>query len=459
MPGIEAALILIAFAGAVYPLLGRTLSRPLRAFYLVLVAAGLGLQFVRIGPHYQIFPAYVALLLMGYVIWHHQSGRKFRAMALFADLLCLISLAMLWVLPMFALPRPTGDHLVGTTGPISWVDTSRSLSGDATSTGQRRELVVQIWYPASAGSRWGDQARYARRQELSLAHSYLAAIRTNSVLNAPIADLGAPYPVLLFGHRWAGSRTQNTFLAEDLASHGYIVVAVDHPLNAARVQLADGSVIRSDRADALGNLEATTASAVMAIWGKELDIWLADDKFVLNKLQSNNDGWFSNRLDMNRVGAFGHSFGGAASANLLGVDSRIKAAVNLDGWTFQGLDHRTHEPFLMVNEGVAAISHPETGVEGALNTTDSAAVNGSLHKYGGYRAFVSGAQHLDFTDQTLFSPLRSLTFTGPIQSERVREITRGLVLGFFNQTLKGQGEIPTYPEVKLEHWPESSGDK
>ena len=155
---------------------------------------------------------------------------------------------------------------------------------------------------------------------------------------------------------------------------------------------------------------------------------------------------------MNRVGAFGHSFGGAASANLLGVDSRIKAAVNLDGWTFQGLDHRTHEPFLMVNEGVAAISHPETGVEGALNTTDSAAVNGSLHKYGGYRAFVSGAQHLDFTDKTLFSPLRSLTFTGPIQSERVREITRGLVLGFFNQTLKGTGEIPAYSEVKMERW-------
>jgi len=453
MPGIEAALILVAFAGAVYPLLGRTLSRPLRAFYLVTVAVVLAAQLIRIGPHYQIFPVYAALLLMAYVVWHHQPGRMFRLMALFADLLCLATVAMLWVLPMFALPRPTGDHHVGTTGPISWVDTSRSLNGDTTAAGPRRELIVQIWYPAATGSRWGDQARYTRRKEVSLIHSYLAAIRTNSVLNAPVADLGAPYPVLLFGHRWAGSRTQNTFLAEDLASHGYVVVAVDHPLNAARVQLADGSVVRSDRADVLGNLEASSAPAILAIWGKELGIWLADDEFVLDKLQSNNEGAFSNRLDMNKVGAFGHSFGGAASTNLLGLDPRVKAAVNLDGWTFQGLDHRTTEPALFVYEGVPTIPHPETGVEGALNMTDRDAVNGSLKKYGGYRAYVSGAQHLDFTDQTLFSPFRRLTFTGPIKGERIREITRGLVLGFFNQTLKGTDEIPTYPEVKTERWP------
>ena len=37
--------------------------------------------------------------------------------------------------------------------------------------------------------------------------------------------------------------------------------------------------------------------------------------------------------------------------------------------------------------------------------------------------------------------------------ERIREITRGLVLGFFDQTLRGTGEIPEYPEVKMERWP------
>src|SRR5580658_1115893 len=90
--------------------------------------------------------------------------------------------------------------------------------------------------------------------------------------------------------------------------------------------LSDGSVVRSDRADALSNLEATSVPVILATWGKELDLWLADDEFVLDKLQQNNEGWFSNRLDMNSVGAFGHSFGGAASTNLLGLDPRVKSA-------------------------------------------------------------------------------------------------------------------------------------
>ena len=453
MPGIEAALILITLAGAVYPLLSRTLSRPLRVFFVGAAGVGLAAQVLTVGPHWQILPVYLALVLVASVVWHHQPGRVFRRMALIADALCFTTFITLWVFPMFVLPRPTGVHQVGTTGPVSWVDSSRRLSGEADPTGQPRELIVQIWYPSATGSRWGDQARYSRRKELSLVHSYLSVLRTNSILNAPIDDQGAPYPVLLFGPRWGGSRNQNTFLAEDLASHGYVVVAVDHPLNGIRVELADGTVVRSDRRDALANLEAKTTPSVLATWGKELDIWLADDKFVLDKLEQNNSGMFSGRLDFTRVGAFGHSFGGASSLNLLGNDPRIKSAVNLDGWTFQGLDHRTSQPMMIVYEGGAASPHPETGVEGALNTSDKTAVEISLKQHGGIRAFVQGTQHLDFTDQTLFSPFRSLTFTGPIAGKRIREITRGLVLGFFDQTLRRTGRVPTYPEVKMERWP------
>lgn len=450
MPDLDLALILVTLGGAVYPLLNRILSRPLRFFYLAIAAAVLVAQLIEVGPHWQMFPAYPAFFLMTYVIWHHRPGHRHRRMALAADSLCLLTVAILWVLPMFSLPRPTGDHPVGTTGPISWVDSSRGIRGEANPSGQPRELVVQIWYPAAAGSRWGGQARYTRRKEVSLIHSYFAAIRTNSVLNAPVADVGAPYPVLLFGHRWGGTRSQNTFLAEDLASHGYVVVATDHPLNANRVEIADGTVVRTDRRDALSDLESKSAATVLDTWGKELDLWLADDRFVLDKLQQNNDGWFSGRLDLTRIGAFGHSFGGASALNLLGSDPRIKSAINLDGWTFQGLDHRTSQPALIVYEGSAAIPHAETGVEGALNTTDKNAVETSLKQHGGIKAYVEGTKHLDFTDQTLFSPFRSLTFTGPIAGERIREITRGLVRGFFDQTLKGTGEIPAYPEVKME---------
>lgn len=452
MPGIEAALIVVALAGAVYPLLGRTLARPLRAFYIAIAGLSLAAQLYLVGAHWQMFPAYAALVLMTLVIWHHQPGRAFRLVALVADALCVTTVAALWVFQMFTLPRPTGPHPVGTTGPFSWTDASRNQRGEATSEGARRELVVQIWYPAAPSPRSAETARYARFKELSLAHSYFSAIRTNSVQNAPIEDEGSPYPVLIFGHRWGGSRTQNTFLTEDLASHGYIVVAVDHPLNAARTLLSDGTVLRSDRADTLFNLAATSAAATEAAWGKELDMWLADDRLVLDKLQQGNALPIP-RMDFTRVGAVGHSFGGSASFNLLGRDPRVKSAVNLDGWTFQGLGHRTNQPILVVYEGVAAPPHPQTGIEGTLNTDDTFTVEASLKQFGGIRAYVADTQHLDFTDQTLFSPLQRLTFTGPIAGIRAREITRGVVLGFFDQTLRHAGEIPTYPEVKLERWP------
>jgi len=108
---------------------------------------------------------------------------------------------------------------------------------------------------------------------------------------------------------------------------------------------------------------------------------------------------------------------------------------------------------MIVYEGSAASPQTAAGVEGALNANDANAVATSLRQHGGIRAIVAGAQHLDFTDQTLFSPLRSLTFIGPIAGQRAREITRGLVLGFFDQTLRRSGRVPTYPEVKMERWP------
>jgi predicted dienelactone hydrolase len=436
MPPFDLALVLVALLGA-----ANLLPRPL---YRLLVFVTLTAQLILIGPHWQIAPAYLALALT------LLPTRRTKLLAASAILLCCASLALLWALPLFKLPPPTGPYAVGTTGPLTWTDTTRSLNGDPATSGRRRELPVQIWYPAPA-SATGERARYARFRELSLGHSYESVIRTNAILRAPIA--AGPFPVLIFGHRWAGSRTQDTFLIEDLASHGYVVIAADHPLNAARAILADGSVLKSDRADALANLEASSAPAIEALWLHELNLWVADDEFLLTTLFA--DPAFNGKLDPTRIGAFGHSFGGAAATALLGRDPRVKSAVNLDGWTFQALDTRTHEPILLLYEGSGEIRLPPHGVEGALDTADFTAIDTSLRRFGGLRAFVAGTQHLDFTDQTLTSPLRRLTFTGPIPGPRIRAITRSLVLGFFNQTLRGEGSIPAYPEVKMERFPPS----
>jgi len=448
----EALLTGVALAGSW--LLGRERRRWIAWGYLALAAASVGAEFSDEGLPWQM-TLIGGILVVNAVLLFMAPLRFVRARwLLFGDLaLCVASWGLLYVLPVFRLPRPTGGYGVGTQ-VVHWTDQTRGLDGERGGTGQR-ELAVQIWYPAGLEGHGAEglRARYVRRKEVGLASSYMAGIRTNSYEDAPIAGSGGPFPVLIFGHRWGGRRTQNTVLAEELASHGYVVVSIDHPLNTARMERSDGSVVRSDRAAALGDLEGSSAAAIRALWAKELEIWVADDRFVLDKMLANNDGWFAGRLDEQRIGAFGHSFGGAAALALLGADVRVKCAVNLDGWTFNGLAQRTSEPVLMVYEAAAQVRRPETGVEGELDRYDNDSVDTSLRQFGGLRAYVAGTQHLDFTDQTLLSPWQRISYTGPIAGARIRTITNGLVLGFFDRELRGAGEVPMFPEVTLERWP------
>jgi dienelactone hydrolase len=152
---------------------------------------------------------------------------------------------------------------------------------------------------------------------------------------------------------------------------------------------------------------------------------------------------------MQRVGAFGHSFGGAASLRLCGLDPRVKAAVNLDGWTFGALATRTSAQNVMIlYEGAQLLQEKSEQkrtaakpvilqtVQQQLDEADITAVAASLHNFGGLELYIDGTQHLDFSDQPLLPPLRR-SATGPIAPQRIVAITRALVLAFFDESLRG----------------------
>ncbi len=359
----------------------------------------------------------------------------------------------LWIV-RYRLPAPTGPYAVGTS-ILDMADGSRVIDG------RPRMLVVQLWYPAAAPG--GERARYRRAAETSLATRYLSLIRTDAWVDAPVAQGGAAFPVLVFGPRWGGERTQNTALAEELASHGYVVAALDRPGNSSRVLQRDGEVVRG-RED-LDGPEPESATARIAWWNRRLEIWAADDEFVLNMLAARNaDGAdrMHGRLDTERAGAFGHSFGGAAALRLCGRDPRIKAAVNLDGYTFGALANRTGaEPVMIVYEQVTADrkrellrERPPGSVDDELDRADNASVDVNLGRYGGLRLYVRGTQHMDFSDQPLLPPLHRGQFTGPIAPRRVDAIVRAAVLEFFDQALRGKAapalEPGAFPEVAVE---------
>ena len=234
-----------------------------------------------------------------------------------------------------------------------WVDPARAgIFGPSPAV--RRELLVQVWYPAQpnpaaprtpylpdAGAVMGALAHLHHLPGSLFTHFRYA--RTNAVSNAPV-DVGAPrYPVLLFLEGVTGFRQMNTFQVEELVSHGYIVAAIDQPGIAAAVVFPGGRqaaglpvaqlrpLIRASYAPgaspSLGPDRASDNAGIVP--------YLAQDvRFVLDQLTALNkaapNGRLTGRLDLGRTGILGVPLGGIVAAEGYRRDPRLRACVVLD---------------------------------------------------------------------------------------------------------------------------------
>ncbi|EPE32580.1 alpha/beta-Hydrolase [Glarea lozoyensis ATCC 20868] len=122
-------------------------------------------------------------------------------------------------------------------------------------------------------------------------------------------------PVVLFSPGGNTTRFYYSALASEIASRGYSVITIDHPFETDIVEFDDGTIAYGGHYSARKNLTfAETAVSVRA----------ADMSFVLDTL-----GLKDRKKD--KAAAFGHSFGGAATAAAMRLDPRIRGGVNLDG--------------------------------------------------------------------------------------------------------------------------------
>ena len=420
----------------------------------------------------------------------HRMHLKRTKVALIAATACVVAavLFIVWARPMFELPAPTGEFAIGTT-QFHWVDSSRPEPHTANPL-DRRELMVRVWYPASVPERptyvsyWPDAATVRRsinesRWPFGWAVAHLDEVPTHSVSDAPVSDRQPSYPVLIFSHGLSMARsTQNTVLMEELASHGYIVFSIDHPYGGLATVYPDGRIARfSDDAwnvnyqampddlrqhfeeirndadtDAIRRaLERIaqvqpTEMALRRVW---YDVWSKDQRFVIDeieKLQQDKPGsLLSGRLQLDRLGVFGMSFGGVAAGLTCANDSRCKAGINLDGFGEPAMQFKPHrQPFMYFNNGGLRVN--------------SVLMERDL----GYRYFaqVAGTQHLDFTDAPLWSPLLKLkvsgeSASGPIDELRMLAILNAYVTAFFDTHLRQrpsallQEASGDFPEVTL----------
>jgi len=345
------------------------------------------------------------------------------------------------------LPIPTGPYTVARV-TYDWKDDTRidSLSPGAK---EKREILVWIWYPSKKDSatKSAEYMPEVERKELikhrgiilsSLLTHAESKVICHSVDGGLVADNQRRYPVIILRSGLGAVATDYTTLAEELASHGYVVIGADAPYSTVLTVFPDGRVITRTREGNPG--ERAASEEQERLCNNLVRYWSADVKTILDRLtycsEQDSSSIFWHKLDLEAVGIVGHSFGGAAAAQACHDDPRIKAAIDMDG-----------QPFgTVVSDGM---DQPLMILLGDHSHEDSvSAVKAKLHSlYDHTRApqklylTIPSARHFNFSDQCLMKNTimaRSIGAIGPIAPRRDLAVAGNCVRAFFDVHLKHQ---------------------
>lgn len=467
------AVILAATAGVLFMKKDRRLNIGL------LLAVIISMVLHGVIEHYriQMVPAYAAALglLIVLILRLVKPGRSVRPKA-FRKLRTAIQLIVVLILsgvsvylsellPVFSLPEPTGSYAIGTI-VRELTDESReeTLSADA---GDKRKLMVNVWYPVDPDEAEGKTKEHypsALGEAISLVFglpkqlfSHVTDIPTHVTPGAKLSGQDSSYPVLLFSPGIRSTRFQSMSVIEELVSHGYIVVGMDHPYTSAKVTYPDG-----DSVYYVPDPEFDTAAELYAHNVTGVAIRAADASFVLDTLTdwntSDPNGLFQGKLDLTRVGIFGHSYGGATAAEALAQDKRFKAGVSLEGGFWGEVAHTgLQQPFMyMMSGGTAKSLDPaETKKDKVFYEEFAPDLESVMTRSTGdtYYLTVDHFIHQSFTEIALLSPALFANGLDPVHTVN---ITRSYVTAFFDQYLQGEpqalldGPSADYPEVQFD---------
>ena len=325
----------------------------------------------------------------------------------------------------------SGSHSIAETAAIL-IDSSRTDPFEQ--DGSFREVPVHFYYPADAAE-------------------------------------GEQFPLVVFSHGAFGYYQSNTSTYTELASSGYVVLALDHPYHAFFTQDTAGKTVLVDQgflqtAITLNNSNSYhDPEARYPIYREWMELRTADMNCVLDafKLAREsgmlNDAWFLpennadsilpviKMIDMKKIGLMGHSMGGAASVQVGRERDDISAVIDLDG-TMLGEYLGVENGDYIVNAEPYTVPLLEFANWEQYNDRKEYLSLGYVYpnevllSNAGecYYVTVRDTQHMDFTDLPLLSPvLGKMLGSGERDTVETMTIVNGLVRDFFNAYLKGDG--------------------
>ncbi len=373
------------------------------------------------------------------------------------------------------LPLPTGPYAVGTSYLV-YVDSSRSepFTGD---TADYREITARVWYPGQLGKEF-QAAPYIPNlgsigEHFGLPESF-NYIMTFSMWRVPFVDSLRQTPVLIFSHGWGEYPEHFTSLMEDLASHGFVVFSIAHHYEAmfwtypdfhhGTLDIDDPQIQKrlneSQQPEARKLFNARPSLTAVdeqdllfrqwtellpSLMYESIRLWADDITAFMNHVAQMNrtSGIFRGRLDPSRIGVFGWSLGGIASALVCARDDRCRAGIDIDGGLYGDvIDSTISAPFMFLSSE----RYRNYGPYFLQHTADT-----------GYAVVVAHSDHLNFSDYSILFPTTDLM--GEIDGARMVDITRVYVRAFFDRYLNDgfgavlDGPDPEYPEVQIETKP------
>ena len=428
------------------------------------------------GYRWQMLPAYLiwSLAIINTIITPKRTSPLWlRTLKLFGILLIALPAVLLpTALPEFSLPEPTGDFKVGTRDLLLELERDEPITDNHK---DQRKLMIKVWYPSNevsevmdpyidAGGRHGFALKYGLPKS---SFNYLDLIDTNVYKDTPLAN--GPFPVLIFSHGYNSKANGYNAMLSNLASHGYIIFAINHTYESTGTTFLDGSEVYFNY-DYAQSIEANTWSmmqptlqafhdqvpfaerhpivkkALNQYFVKDVvERWSTDIIDVVNHLEEwNRNSFFQDKMNTKAIGVFGHSRGGGAAGDAHLKDDRIKAGANVDGVQWGNIVNTSfHQPFLYITADWPE-SHEDLNLHAYINKSQDVF----------YEAKILGTAHSNFMDIPFMVPYQSLSEAGSINPELGIEITNSLLMSYFNAHLKKKPntilELPnTYNQLHL----------
>lgn len=289
------------------------------------------------------------------------------------------------------------------------------------------------------------------------------------------AESGETFPVVFFSHGAFGYYQSNMSTYMELASHGYVVVSMEHPYHSVFTSDTSGNtiIVSPEFMQEIQNVNRpeATKQEIFEAGQKWIQLRSLDANFAIDAVQFAAgeaaekkplpENWFVEEqdreilsgvladMDLEKIGFMGHSMGGATAVSMGRTRDDIDAVVDLDG-TMLGEVLGVEDDQDIINEEIYPVpllsfdnqEHHDDRmrcVQEGIPYANNVVLENAEE---GFSTYIAQSGHMNYTDLPMFSPaLGSMLGVGEVDTQDCMVKVNEIVLRFFDCYLKDLDEF------------------